>query len=94
MILKKDNLALDKINLQQADILLSTKLDKAGMVISVQDKDVWLPVAYIYWNSSYQDCYIETVADRFQTYIVLYETFANFVYLVDEAYDMMRAERK
>lgn len=91
MIRIKNNLALDNITPNNSS--LSSKLDANGLVILVQENESWLPIAYIYWNEDYQDCYIETVGDRFQTYIVLYETFANFVYLVDEAYDIMRAQR-
>lgn len=88
--IKRNNLSLDnlvKINENKESIILP---DAEGLVINIETQNELLPIAYIYWNESEQDCYIQTVKDRFQTYIVLYETFGDFIYLVDEAYDLLR----
>lgn len=88
--IKRNNLYLDNlisINEKGESVILP---DTCGLVIKIDSQNESLPIAYIYWNETDQDCYIQTVKDRFQTYIVLYETFGDFIYLVDEAYDMLR----
>lgn len=88
--IKRNNLSLNNlidINDKGESVILS---DEKGLVINIETQSEVLPIAYIYWDDQTQDCYIKTVKDRFQTYIVLYETFGDFIYLVDEAYDLLR----
>lgn len=88
----KDNLYLDNIistNGIGEQIVLP---DAEGLRIRVKTEDnQFITIAYVYWDILEQDCYIQTVRDNFQTYVVLSETFGNFICLIDEAYDIIRA---
>lgn len=64
--------------------------DLEGLIIKCKLDAEVIPIAYIYWDNLEQDCYIQTIKDNFQTYVVLYEDFGNFVCLVDEAYDIIK----
>lgn len=87
----KNNLYLDNIistNGIGEQVVLP---DTEGLRIRIKTEDnQFITIACVYWDSLEQDCYIQTVRDNFQTYIVLYETFGNFICLVDEAYDIIR----
>lgn len=89
MLIQKNNLYLDHIittNLEGERLITPIA---TGVTIKIKDGDIYLPIANIMWSEDDQDCYIQTIKDRFQTYIVLYPTFADFIYLVDEAYRMI-----
>lgn len=92
MLREKNSLALTFTTFTdpKSDTLLKLPLE-SSLTIVAKDDVTWLPIAYVKWNPTINDCYIETIADRFQTYIVLYETFCDFIYLVDDAFDRMRA---
>ena len=47
-------------------------------------------IAYVYWSLTFDDCYIQTEKDNLQNYI-LPDNYSDFIYLVDEAYDIIRS---
>ena len=65
---------------------------KDGLVISAKCESDIIPIATIRWSTRSNDCFIKTIGDRFQTYIVTYEDYLNFIRLTDEAFDMLRRE--
>lgn len=85
MLKQRNNLCLDYI-IDNNGIQLALK---EGLIIKALDNTDWVPIAYIYWDHITRNCFIQTIEDRFQTYIVLYETFCDFIYLVDDAFDQI-----
>lgn len=62
-----------------------------GLILSVKTTDEIVPIAEINWDPNINDAYIKTFGSKLQDYIVSYEDYVNFVRVVDEAYDMIRA---
>ena len=85
MLKQRNNLCLDYI-IDDYDIQVPLKI---GLVIKALDNDNWISIAYVYWDPETRNCFIQTIEDRFQTYVVLYETFCDFIYLVDDAFDQI-----
>jgi len=84
MLKQKNSLCLD---------YLCEKHESGCWIFKIIDNsDEVIPIAYILWNENVSDCYIQTIKDNFQTYIVTYENFADFIYLIDEAYDLIREQ--
>lgn len=62
--------------------------------------EAYIPICYIYPNNNSENDqefsdkpYIKTVSDKLQTYIVTFEDYQDFIMLVDEAYDLLEAEK-
>ena len=62
-----------------------------GLVLAVKETEAITPIAEILWDKDRNDAYIKTIDSRFQDYIVSYEDFIDFIRLIDEAYDLIRA---
>lgn len=60
-----------------------------GLKILAKEDAGYVDIAHILWDSEDDSCYVRTIKDGLQTYIVKPETYADFIYLVDEAYDIM-----
>lgn len=60
-----------------------------GLKIMAKEGAGYVDVAHIKWDSAEESCYIRTVKDGLQTYIVKPEAYVDFIYLVDEAYDRL-----
>jgi len=59
-----------------------------GLVIKRKVADDFIPMAYVLpdINNSY---YIKTIGNSLQTFVATYEDYKDFIYIVDEAYDLI-----
>jgi len=76
--IQKNNLILEKTD-SDTILLLS--------IFETPDKKVEL--AEIVWDTAKDDCDIIFKSNRLQTYIVLYETYCDLIYLLDSAYEYL-----
>lgn len=67
---------------------------KDGLQILFKADDGIVPIADIVWSKATNDCCIKTIGSRLQDYLTSWERYVDFVRLVDEAYDRMRAALK
>ena len=77
-------------NLLYLNIFLDTISD--GLVIQIQDNQLPVSIAIIYWDENAHSCYIRSVEENLQNYITTFERYKDFIYLVDEAYYLIKRE--
>lgn len=81
-----------KNNLYLSGIEGASVNDGLSIKIKLVD-DSSVTIAYIFWSVAFDDCYIQTERDNLQKYIFP-NNYSDFIYLVDEAYDIMYSINK
>lgn len=67
---------------------------ETGAAIQINCSGEDITIAHIFWCEEDQSCFIKTIRDNFQTYIIDFDRLKSFVYLLDEAYYLIGQAHK
>ena len=85
MLIRKNNFYLDKAENAEG---------KQYYIIHALYTDEDVIIAYISWNEEKQVSELKTEGENLQEYVVLYDQYQDFIYLVDEACYLLGALNK